>query len=152
MILVLGKARSCRMPNLGWRGAGSPQWFDVSQKNPAWDIMHNQVCCHDEVANHQLPVAAAFWIILIVSAEKCSNWTHRCSTSSVILKTTATCSLNSIYHPHWLVQWSRHCSFMCIPVHSPWLPGYIDVMQTIFIILTMAGHFLDRPHISLGED
>ena len=33
---------------------------------------------------------------------------------------------------------------MCIPVHSPWLPGYIDVTQTI-LTLTMAGLFLDRP-------
>ena len=33
---------------------------------------------------------------------------------------------------------------MCIPVHSPWLPGYNDVMQTILVILTMAGLFLDR--------
>ena len=31
-------------------------------------------------------------------------------------------------------------------VHSPWLPGYIDVAQTVLIILTMAGLFLDRPH------
>ena len=32
---------------------------------------------------------------------------------------------------------------MYIPVHSPWLPGYMDVVQTILI--TMAGLFLDRP-------
>ena len=32
-----------------------------------------------------------------------------------------------------------------ILVHSPWLPGYINVAQTILIILTMAGLFLDRP-------
>ena len=43
---------------------------------------------------------------------------------------------------HWLVQWSRHCSCMHIPVHSPWLPGYIDVVQTV--ILTVAGLFPDR--------
>ena len=30
---------------------------------------------------------------------------------------------------------------------SPWLPGYIDVVQTFLIILTIAGLFLDRPHI-----
>ena len=29
----------------------------------------------------------------------------------------------------------------------PWLPGYLDVAQTILIILTMAGLFLDRPCI-----
>ena len=61
--------------------------------------------------------------------------------------TQYTCSLNSVYHPHWLVQWSRHCSHMCIPAHSPWLPCYIDIVHTIFIILTMAGLFLDRPRI-----
>ena len=33
---------------------------------------------------------------------------------------------------------------MHIPLHCPWLPGYIDVMQTI-LVLTMAGLFLDRP-------
>ena len=27
------------------------------------------------------------------------------------------------------------------PVHSPWLPGYIDVAQTVLVILTMAGLF-----------
>ena len=69
---------------------------------------------------------------------------------SVILNVTATqytCSLNGIYHLHWLVQWSPQCSHMCIPSHSPWLPGYIDVMQTILVILIITGLFLDRPCI-----
>ena len=65
-----------------------------------------------------------------------------------VMATQNTCSLNGLYHPHWLVQWSHHCSHMHIPVHSPWLPGYIDVVQTVLIILTMAGLFPDRPHIS----
>ena len=34
---------------------------------------------------------------------------------------------------------------MRIPVHSPWLPGYNDVAQTILIILTKAVLFPDRP-------
>ena len=45
-----------------------------------------------------------------------------CSTCSVILNamaTQCTCSLNGVYCPHWLVQWSCHCSYMRIPVHSP---------------------------------
>ena len=33
VILVLGKARSCGAPNLSCSGAGTPRWFDVSQKN-----------------------------------------------------------------------------------------------------------------------
>ena len=30
---------------------------------------------------------------------------------------------------------------MCIPVHSPWLAGYIDVEQTILVTLPVAGLF-----------
>ena len=36
---------------------------------------------------------------------------------------------------------------MLIPVQSPWLPGYVIVLQTILIILTMAGFLLGRPRI-----
>ena len=36
---------------------------------------------------------------------------------------------------------------MHIPVHSPWLPGYIDVTQTILLMLTKIGLFLDRYHV-----
>ena len=42
-----------------------------------------------------------------------------------------------------------------MPVHSPWLPGYIDVAQTIRAILTMAGLFPDRhthTHVSPYAD
>ena len=120
-------------------------------------MTHEEACCPDEAANHQLPIVTAFWIIQIVSMEECSSLTQIwiqicCPTSSVIWNVTATqytCSLNSVYRSHWLVQWSHHCSHMYIPVHPPWLPGYIDVMQTILIILTMAGLFPDRPHIYL---
>ena len=112
--------------------------------------MHEWVHCHNEASNHQLPIAAAFWIIWIISMDECSslmeNLMQICgSTYSVILNVTATqytCSLRGIYCPHWLVQWSHHCSCTFIPVHSPWLPGYIDVTQTVLIILTMVGLFL----------
>ena len=33
------------------------------------------------------------------------------------------------------------------PVHSPWLPSYINVMETILFILTMVGLFAERPCI-----
>ena len=126
--------------------------FRFCQKT-SQDLMHEQVCCCDEAANHQLPIGGVFWVIWIISAEECSSLTqnlmqiHR-STHSVILNvmtTQYTCSLNGLYHPHWLVQWSHHCSNMCIPVHSPWLPGCIDVVQTVLTVLTMAGPFLDIP-------
>ena len=69
--------------------------------------MHEQACCHNEAANHQMPIAVTFWIIPIVSAEECSSLTHNlqqicCSTLSVIFNATATqytCSLKGIYHP-----------------------------------------------------
>ena len=103
-----------------------------------WKTLHEQAHCCDEVANHQLPIAVAFSIIQIVSTEECSSLRQNlmhiyCTTSSVILNVMATqytCSLNGVYRPHWLVQWSLHCWHMHIPVHSPWLPGYIDVVQT----------------------
>ena len=149
MILVLGKARSHREPNLGCSGAESPGWFDVSAKNSAQDRMYEWAHCCDEAANQQLSIAVAFWIIQIVSSEKCSSLMQnlmqiRCSTCLVILIAMATqyaCSLSGVYHPHWLVQWNCHCSCTHIPVHSPWLPGYINVVQTIPVILTMAGLF-----------
>ena len=109
-------------------------------------MMYEKAHCSDEAANHQLPIDVAFWIIQIVFVEEYSclmqNLMQICySTHSVILNVTATqctCSLNGVYHPHWLVQWGHHCSHMCIPVHPPWLWGYIDVGQTILIILTNA--------------
>ena len=94
-----------------------------------------------------------FWILWTVSVEECSSLTQNliqihCSTCSVILNvmaTQCTSSLNGVYHPHWLVQWSHHYSHMHSPVHCPWLPDYIDIVQTVLIVLTIAGLFLDRP-------
>ena len=42
VILVLGKARSHRSPNLGCMGAESPGGFHVSPKNSTWDVMPEQ--------------------------------------------------------------------------------------------------------------
>ena len=156
VILVLGKARSHRVLNLGCRG-----WWVTSviwsfTKNSAQDVIHEWARCRAEATNHQLPIAVPFWIFWRVSVQECSSLMQNlmqihCSSLSVILNVTATqytCSLNGIYHPHWLVQWIHHCSYMCISVHSPWLPGYTDVTQTILVILTIAGVFLDR-HYSI---
>ena len=141
------------MPNLGCRGTESPGWFHVLPKNSTWDMMHEQACCN-EAANCQLLLVTAFWIIGIVSTEE---WMFKLNAkfdadsllNSVILHAMMTQyarSLNSVYHPPWLVQGSRHCSHVSIPVHSPWLPGYIDVAQTILVILTISEFFPDKPH------
>ena len=97
--------------------------------------MYERVRCHDEAANHQLPIAAVFWIMQIVSMEECSSLMQNliqihCSTHSVFLNlmsTQYTYSLNDIYLLHWLVPWSRHYSQMHILIFSSWLPGYINV-------------------------
>ena len=56
--------------------------------------MHKWALPRDEAANHPLPIAAAFWIIQIVSVEKCSSLMQNlmqihCSTCSAILHATA---------------------------------------------------------------
>ena len=71
VILVLGKARSCRMPNLGCRGAELLRWFDVSQANctrcDAWEGALFWWSCQSTTAH--------FWILQIVSMEECSSLT-----------------------------------------------------------------------------
>ena len=116
---------------------------------------HLKYLCHTFI-NAELITSypKAFWIIWMVSMEKFSSLTQTlmqipCSTHSVDLNVKATqytCSLNSIYHSHWPVQWSCNCSRRHIPVHSPWLPGYMEAV-TILVVLTMAGFFPDRPPI-----
>ena len=71
VILVLGKARSCRVPNLGFRGLSHLGDLMFHQKNSASNVMHEQACYPDEAANHQLPLAPAFRIIPIVPMEEC---------------------------------------------------------------------------------
>ena len=113
--------------------------------------MQEQAYCHDKAANHQFSIAAAFWMIPIVSTGEHSSLMQNLvqvhsSAHPVILNVMAlqyTFSLKGVYHPHWLVQWSCHCSHMCIPAHSPLLPGYINIAQNV-LLLTMAGLFLDR--------
>ena len=121
-------------------------WFSATSVNQV--ISDYSTICAALIASS----LKAFWTTRIVSTEQCSSFTQnlmqiRCSTHSVILNVTATqytCSLNGIYHSHWLVQWSCHCSHLCIPVHSPWLPSDIDVMQTVRVMLIMAGFFQDQ--------
>ena len=57
--------------------------------------MQEPTCCRDEAANHQLPIAVAFWIIHIVAEEEYWSLMQtlrqiHCSTHSDILNVTAT--------------------------------------------------------------
>ena len=129
------------------------RWTTPSQSKNTVKMMTLKCFCHTLVCAALIASSLkAFWIIQIISGEECSSLMQNlmrvcCSTHSVILNAMATqytCLLN-VYCPHWLVWWSHHCLCMHIPVHSPWLPGYINVVQTILVILTMAVLFPDRP-------
>ena len=69
--------------------------------------MHEWMHCCDEAANHQLPIAAAFWIFWIVFVEECSSLSQNlmhicCSTHSVLLNAMGTqypCLLNGVCLP-----------------------------------------------------
>ena len=146
-----------------------------SPENSARDMMHERVHYCDEAANHQLPIAADFCIIQIVSKEECSSLMQNpvqipCPTCSVILNTTATqhkYSLNGIYHSHllstvklsflicsqmlyhWAIPPPPKLSFF-IHVHSSPLPLSARLhphCANCSCYLTMAGLFPDRPHI-----
>ena len=133
-ILVLGKARSCRTPNLGCRGTESPGWFDLSPQNSARDVMDAWAgallwwSCQSPVAhnysllNHPNNFCGGMFklntkfeahlLLYSLSHFECDGHTVHTLTQ---------------WHlpPHWPVQWSRHCSRRRTPVHSPGLPGYI---------------------------
>ena len=148
------KSQKSQAPKLGCRGAESPGWFDVLPKNctthDAWVGALSWWSCQSPVAHSCNLLNHPNSFVEEYSSLRQNLMQIRCSSSSVILNVTATqytCSLNGVYHPHWLVQWSCHCSHKHIPVLSPWLPSYIGVVQTIVVILTMVGLFPGRPHI-----
>ena len=75
--------------------------------------------CHTFIyATFTTSLPKAFWIIQIFSTEKCLHLTQNlmqihCSTHSVTLNmmtTQYTRTLDGIYCPQWLLQWSRHFS------------------------------------------
>ena len=70
MTLVLGKARSRRVPNLGCRGPESPERFDVIPKYSVRNVMHERAHCCNEAANHHLPITAAVVILLNLSTDE----------------------------------------------------------------------------------
>ena len=148
---VLEKPKSHRAPNLGCSGGWATWVIWCFTKNSARDVMHERARCGDEAANHQVPIAAAFWIIWIVSVEECSSLTQNLmqihfSTCSVILNDSHTVfMLTQWCLPSLLTSIVRLSLFM--HAHSSplsWLPGYMDVSQTILFILTLAGLFPDR--------
>ena len=69
-------------------------WNSLMVWDSAQDMMLERAHHHDKAAHHQLPIAAAFWIIRVVSTEECwsliQNLMLICySTRSVILSARA---------------------------------------------------------------
>ena len=129
VILVLGKARSHRAPNLGCRGAGPSGWFDVSPKNcrghnvwalPWWSIS----CPWLHLLN--LPNSSHRGVFKLNIEFDTHSFLYSLSHFECDSHTVPMLTLPHLLPP-MKVQWSRQCSHMHIPVHSPWLPGYIDV-------------------------
>ena len=147
--LVLGKSRGHRDPNMGC-SSGWVTWViygftkKFCMRYDAWAGALSWWSCQSPVAHScsLLNYPNSFYGRMFKLTANIM-WIH-CSTCSVILNVTATqytCSLHGIYHSHWLVKWSHHYSCMLIPVYSPWLPGYINVVQAVLVILKMAGLF-----------
>ena len=65
-----GKSKNFQGAKSGLWGAESPVWFDASPKNSVWDMMDERAHCHDKAGNHQLPIAAAVFIILHLSTNE----------------------------------------------------------------------------------
>ena len=112
--------------------------------------MHKRAHCRDEAANHQLPIAAA-------SSFPGGKFKLNTKFDADLLfysRSHFECDGHTV---HMLTQWhllppvistvNHHCSHMHFPVYSPWLPGYINVTQTILDILTWQGFlWTDLPY------
>ena len=137
--------KSQRVPNLGRRGPSHLGDLMLHQKN----------CTSCEVWADTLSWWSCQWPVI----HSCSLLTYPNSVCRGIFQLNAkfnadsllyllksfwmqqlhsTCALNGIYCPHWLVQWGCHCSHMNIQ-STLWLPGYSNLVQTVLVILTMAG-------------
>ena len=128
VILILGKARSCRAPNMGCRGLSHLGDLMFCQKNSAWDRCDAWMgmvlwCSCQSPAAHSCGLlnylhsycGGMFKLNAQFDADSLLySLSHfECNATQYI------CSLKGTYLPHWLVQWSCHCSHMLIPVHSP---------------------------------
>ena len=118
VILVLEKARSHSEHNLGCRGAESPGWFDVLPKNSARDMRCDAWVSVLSWGSCQSPVA-----------HSCGRLNHPKGFCGGMFKLNAKFDADSLLYllsyfecnshtvhmlthqcPHWLVQWSCHCS------------------------------------------
>ena len=153
VILVLGKARSLRSPNLGCRRGWVSwviwcftrqlcrrhAWVDMSWWSCQWPVAHSWGLRNHPNNFHRGMFKlntkfGANWLFCLLSHFECDDHTVHMLTQQHLLPPLTSRLKLSLF-------------IICIPVHSPWLPSYMDVPPTILIILTVAGLFPDRPHI-----
>ena len=155
VILILGKARSCRMPNLGCRGNESLGWFDVSPKKP---------CMRRDAWASVL----WWWSYQSPAAHSCSLLNHLSSFRRGMFKFNTKLDADSLLYSlnyfecnsHTVHMLSQQCllspltntvkSALFIYVQSSPLSLAARLHRchaNVPIILTVAGLFLDRIHI-----
>ena len=148
-----GKTRSHRVPYLGW--VTWVIWCFTKKLHETWCMSRCIVVMKMQIAscpslhwNHPHSFCRGMFklnrkldadvLLYLLSHFECDGHTvHMFTEQCLLLPLTSTVKL-SFSHIH-------------IPVHSPWLPGYIDVVQTVFYILTMAGLFMEQIQENLGN-
>ena len=117
VILVLGKARSHRVPNLGWMGLSHLGNSMFCQKNSAGHVMHDLVCCQSPVThsfgllNHPNSVCGGMFklntkfdadslLYLLNHFERNSHTVHMLTQWHLLTSPTSTVMLSLLMHAH----------------------------------------------------
>ena len=119
-ILALGKARSCREPNLGCRGL-----TDLG------DVILCQKSLHESCRMGRSIVMMKL-ICSLGHFEWDGHTVHKFSQQCLTAK--------------WLSPWESYCSQMRSKVSSDWLPSYNKTMQAVLKIFKMDRYFPDSPY------
>ena len=121
VILDLGKVRSRREPNVGYKGADRPGWCDAL---PTKKKLHESCRMGRSIVVMKL----------ICSLDHCECDGHTLHKRSQRRLTA-----------DWLALRESDFSRMHRKVSSDWLPGYIKATRPVLEIFKMAGYFPDRP-------
>ena len=155
VILVLGKARSPKAPNVDCRGAEWVTWViwcfakKLCMRHDAWVGTSSRWSCQSLVAhscsllNH--PNGFCGGMFKLNAKFDADSLPYSLSHFECGMATQYTCLLTGIYCSPLT---STVKSSLFTHVHSrPLSLAAINVLQTVLIILTMAGLFPDRPRI-----
>ena len=145
MILVWGKAKSHRAPDLGCRGLSHLRDLMFLQ-----NTLHEMWCMSRLVVVRKLPVSCCPSCGLLNYLNSFHGGMFKLNgkfDADSLLHLLILNDGHSVYCPHWLVQWSCHRWHMHIPVHVPWLPGHTHAAQTVLATVTMTGPLPCRPGV-----